>query len=216
MKLPTDNNEVSHHKMVEAVTQRVDMLMTVNTYMGKGYIRTKNPYSIQYSMFSKIFSKIFVWMSIFRKQKRWYGIGMNGPYPNSILKIDDTPIPHPPLNKMKSFHYLGVWSDYNDIHVGKTELSHWMNSAKCTFAENRKMLTSRHIQLKTRVSLLNSLVRSRLTYGYHAWRPTTTEFVKISTIYGRFICSMVINGYKKLTHLIHQQRHLRYPTEAMS
>ena len=79
---------------------------------------------------------------------------LDGPYPNSILKIDDIP-----LNNVKSFRYLGVWSDYNDIHIGETELNHRINSAKCALAENRKILTNRHIQLKIRVSFLNGLVR---------------------------------------------------------
>ena len=41
---------------------------------------------------------------------------LDGPYPNSILKTDDTP-----LNNVKFFRYLRVWSDYDDIHIGETE-----------------------------------------------------------------------------------------------
>ena len=118
---------------------------------------------------------------------------LDGPYPNSILKIDETP-----LNNVKSFRYLGVWSDYNDIHIGETELNHRINSAKCAFGENRKVPTNRHIQLKISVSLLNSLVRSRLTYGCHAWRPTTAELANLLTAYKKFLHSMVTNGYKRL------------------
>ena len=118
---------------------------------------------------------------------------LDGQYPNSILKIDDTA-----LNNVKSFRYLGVWSDYNDIHIGETELNNRINSAQCAFAENRKLLTNRHIQLKIRVSLLTSLVRSRLTYGCHAWRPATAELAKLSTAYKRFLRSMVTNGYKRV------------------
>ena len=91
-----------------------------------------------------------------------------------------------------------MWSDYNDIHIGETELNYRINSAKCAFAENRKMLTNRHIQLKIRVSLLNSLVRSRLTYGCHAWRPTIAERANLSTAYKKFLRSMVTNGYKRV------------------
>ena len=60
------------------------------------------------------------------------------------------------------------------------------------------MLTSRHIKLKIRVSLLNCLVRSHMTYGCHEWRPTTAELAKLLTAYKKFLRSMVSNGYKRV------------------
>ena len=101
-----------------------------------------------------------------------------GEYPEYIIQIGDIHI-----SKVKHFRYLGVWATYNDVHIGIHEVKYRLNSAKGAFAENKSLFTNRKIHLQTRTMFLNCLVRSRLTYGYHAWRATAGEMSKLSATY---------------------------------
>jgi len=53
-----------------------------------------------------------------------------------------------------------------------------------------------HVHLSTRVMFLKSLLRSRLTYGCHTWRPTPSEMSKIESTYQYFLRCMVWNNEK--------------------
>ncbi len=118
---------------------------------------------------------------------------LDGPYPASFMKIGDTPI-----ENTKSFKYLGVWMTADDIHIGQQELQYRIDNAKCAFAEHRKLLTNFHLDLHTRVLFLNGLVRSRLTYGCHAWRPTHGEICKIDAAYNHSLRCMVKGGFRRV------------------
>ena len=48
------------------------------------------------------------------------------------------------------------------------------------------MLKNRKIWLSSRIILLNGLVKSRNTYGCHAWRPQAYELSKLTT-YNHFL-----------------------------
>ena len=96
------------------------------------------------------------------------------------------------------FKYLGVWNSFNDSHIGERELNYRINCAKGAFAQHRKMLQNNKIAQSTRTIFLNGLVRSRLTYGCHAWRPTQLERNKLSTTYNHFLRSMISNGFKRI------------------
>lgn len=121
-----------------------------------------------------------------------WNINIDGPYPDHILNIDDTWI-----TNSKVFKYLGIWNSFDDIHIGPKELDHRINSARCAFAENRNLLRNHSITLATRIRLLNALVRSRLAYGCHAWRPTQSELNKLECTYNRFLRSMIFKGFDR-------------------
>ena len=121
-----------------------------------------------------------------------WDINVDGAYPDSFMQLDNIP-----LKNVKTFKYPGVWNTFDDMHIGQWEVEYRINSAKCAFAENRKMLTNRNIRLNTRINFLNGLVRSGLMYGCHAWRPTKPELSKISSTYNNFLRSMVHNGFKR-------------------
>ena len=55
-----------------------------------------------------------------------------------------------------------------------------------------------HIHLSTRVMFLQSLIKSRLTYGCHTWRPTHMEISKIESTYRYFLRCMVWNGHARV------------------
>ena len=100
----------------------------------------------------------------------------DGTYPQSILSMNGNVI-----KNVTSFKYLGVWIKHNSIHIGKDEVQHRVASAHNAFDDNRKLLTNQSIALSTRVDFLKALVRSRLTYGCHAWRPNYAELRKIES-----------------------------------
>ena len=114
-------------------------------------------------------------------------------YPTTIISVNGAPI-----KNVESFKYLGVYITYNSIHIGKDELSNRVNSAHNAFAEHRKLLTNMYIPLPTRISFLNSLVRSRLTYGCHCWRANATELGKIESTFRHFLRSMVWSGHARV------------------
>ena len=47
------------------------------------------------------------------------------------------------------------------------------------------------------VNFLNALVRSRLTYGCHVWRPTQSELSRINSTYRIFLRNLIHNGFKR-------------------
>ena len=114
-------------------------------------------------------------------------------YPQSILTINGKAI-----KNVSAFKYLGVWIKNNSIHIGKEEVEHRVASAHNAFAENRKLLTNQNIELSTRIDFLKALVRSRLTYGCHAWRPSSPELSKFETTYRYFLRCMIWNGHSRI------------------
>ena len=85
----------------------------------------------------------------------------------------------------------------NDIHIGSREVEHRVASGHAAFAEHRQLLTNYHIPLGLRINFMNSLVRSRLTYGCHAWRPTQAELSKMDSTYNFILRNMISNGFKR-------------------
>ena len=53
------------------------------------------------------------------------------------------------------------------------------------------------ISLKTRVILLNSLVRSRLTYGCQTWNLTARHSELLNAAYNRMIRMMIRKGFRR-------------------
>ena len=117
---------------------------------------------------------------------------IDGPYPNTIIKINDQ---H--LENVKEFKYLGVWNTYNDVHIGQRELNHRIGSAAGAYYKNRQLLTNSKVWLKTRVKFMNAIVRSRLIYGCHAWRPTQKEMRKLNATYNSYLRRIVTGGYRR-------------------
>ena len=118
---------------------------------------------------------------------------LNETYPETILSLNGEDI-----KNSTSFKYLGVWINHNNQHIGQEELNHRVNSAHNAFSEHRTLLTNMRVKLSTRVMFLDSLVRSRLTYGCHAWKPSAAELSKIDSTYRYFLRCMIWNGHKRV------------------
>ena len=123
-------------------------------------------------------------------------------YPTSIISVNGTN-----LKNVETFKYLGVYITYDSIHIGIDEMGNRVNSAHQAFAEHRKLLTNMHIPLSTRIPFLNSLVRSRLIYGCHCWRPSAAEISKIESTYRYFLRSMVWSGHTRVNPPTLQSSH---------
>ena len=113
--------------------------------------------------------------------------------PDSIITINGYEI-----KNTTAFKYLGVWISSDTLHIGKKELDYRIGLAHNAFAENRKLLTNLNIPLQTRLQFLNALVRTRLTYGCHCWRPTAQELSKLQSAYHYFLRCMVYNGHRRV------------------
>ena len=114
-------------------------------------------------------------------------------YPDSILTLNGHKI-----ENNSTFKYLGVWITADDTNIGKTEIDYRINIALNAFAEHKKLLTNMSIHLQTRILFLNALIRSKLTYGCHAWRPTASELDKLNATYRYILRCMVRNGHSRV------------------
>ena len=54
-----------------------------------------------------------------------------------------------------------------------------------------------NINLSTRVSLLNCLVRSQLTYGCQTWTLTANQKDKVNSTYALMLRKMIRNGFRR-------------------
>ena len=81
-------------------------------------------------------------------------------YPESFASLSDKSV-----ENVKLFKYLGDLIKYNESSTGDAEIELRITLAEAKFYELVKKLTNFHINLKTRVLILYSLVRSRLTYS---------------------------------------------------
>jgi len=113
-------------------------------------------------------------------------------YPDTIASLNGKPI-----DNVESFLYLGCIIKYNEPTTGDTELNLRVDVAENAFYSHGKNLMNQKIALKTRVQILNSLVRSRLTYSCPVWTLTSSQQDKINSAYTSTLRKMVKNGYKR-------------------
>ena len=66
------------------------------------------------------------------------------------------------------------------------------------FNELRNVLTDINVSLRTRRKLLESCVRSRLTYGTQAWFPNEQQMRKLEICWFQCLRSMVKGGWKRI------------------
>ena len=56
---------------------------------------------------------------------------------------------------------------------------------------------NKSISLKTRITLLNSLIRSRLTYACQTWSLTAKQYNLLDATYNRMLRMMIRKGFKR-------------------
>ena len=81
-------------------------------------------------------------------------------YPETIASLQGKAI-----DNVESFVYLGCILNYNEPSTGEAEINLRIDAAENAFYSHEKNMMNQKIALKTRVQLLDSLVRSRLIYS---------------------------------------------------
>ena len=112
-------------------------------------------------------------------------------YPETIASLQGTPI-----DNVTSFVYLGCVIKYNEQSTGDIELNLRTDANENAFYAHGKNLMNKTIILRTRVQILDSLVRSRLTYSCSVWTTTAAQLDKTCSAYTSMLQKMVKGGYK--------------------
>lgn len=113
-------------------------------------------------------------------------------YPTSMVTLHNKPI-----ENVKQFRYLGNEIKFNEPKTGDAEINLRISLAENKFNELSGKFTNRKFNIKTRVEIMNSIVRSRLLYNCQTWSTTKQQMGKISSSYCKMLRRMVNNGFKR-------------------
>lgn len=113
----------------------------------------------------------------------------NQEYLNSIVTLQNQPV-----ENVATFRYLGDKIKFDEPATGDAEVNLRISLAEAKFYELIKKLTNYNIYLKTRILILNSIVRSRLTYSCQMWNLTQVQMNKINSTYIQMLRKFVRNG----------------------
>ena len=116
----------------------------------------------------------------------------NTTYPNSIVRLNSTPI-----ENVTRFKYLGCNLKYDEPSTGNAELEMRIDTAHCKFYELGKNFMNHRISLTTHVKLFNALVRSRLTYSCQTWTITKKQASRMNAAYVSLLRRMVRGGFRR-------------------
>ena len=92
---------------------------------------------------------------------------INVKYPSTISSLNTLPV-----ENVKVFRYLGCQIKFDELGTGDIETELRIDCAECKFYELGRQFINHNIAIETRVRVLNSLVRSRLSYSCQAWSMT--------------------------------------------
>ena len=113
-------------------------------------------------------------------------------YPKSISSVEKEEVAN-----VKESKYLGSQFYYDQPGTGEAEITSRIDMAESKFYEHGKKFLNYKINLAVRTSILNSLVRSRLTYGCQTWMLTAAQMNHINSSYVSMLRKMVRGGYKR-------------------
>ena len=113
-------------------------------------------------------------------------------YPEVICKLNGRDI-----ENAKSFIYLGCSLKYDESKTGTTEIELRIDSAESALYKYSKKFLNHSISLKTRVRIMNAIVRSRLTYGCQTWALTSGLLQRIKVTYSGILRKMTKGGFRR-------------------
>ena len=113
-------------------------------------------------------------------------------YPSTIATLNGED-----LENVKVFRYLGSDIKFDESSTGEAELNLRTDAATGKFYTHSRNMMNQKIYMKIRVSMLNSLVRSRLTYGCQTWNCNTNQMNKLNSTYMGYIRRMVKGGFNR-------------------
>ena len=113
-------------------------------------------------------------------------------YPSTIANLNGKNI-----ENVRVFRYLGCEIKFNDPGTGDTEIELRIDCAECKFYQHSKKFMNNKIDIKTRVLIFNSFVRSRLTYSCQIWVLSKRQLNRINSTYMLMLRKMVKGGFKR-------------------
>ena len=113
-------------------------------------------------------------------------------YPSTISSLRGND-----LENVKSYGYLGCEVKYDEPNTGETELNLRSDAAECKFYSLARNFMNMKIRLRTRITMLNSLVRNTLVYSCQTWSTTMAQLNRMNAQYMSFIRKMTKGGYKR-------------------
>ena len=116
-------------------------------------------------------------------------------YPTSIVKLNGDSI-----DNVQVFQYLGCKIKFDEPSTGNAEVELRIDASESKFYELGKNFMNYKIKLHTRVKMLNSLVRSRLTYACQSWSITRVQLNRLSSTYCAMLRKMIKGGYRRKPH----------------
>ena len=113
-------------------------------------------------------------------------------YPSTIASLSGEA-----LDNVKVFRYLGCDIKFDEPSTGEAELNLRTDAATGAFYGHSRNMMNHKIYMKTRVMMLNSLVRSRLVYGCQTWSCNRNQIKKLNAAYMGYIRRMVKGGFNR-------------------
>ena len=94
--------------------------------------------------------------------------------------------------------YIDSFISQNKPNMGEIEINHRIQMAYAKFATMTNLIQNSKIHLNTRVKVLNSFVRSRLTYSCKNQNLTVGQFEKLDVTYRSLVRKMIRGGFKSI------------------
>ena len=113
-------------------------------------------------------------------------------YPKTISSLGNTPV-----ENVKKFRYLGDDIKFDEPSTGDADVNLRIDLAEAKFYELGKKLMNYRIRIKTRIQILNSMVRSRLTYSCQTWNLTSRQKDRVNSTYTTILRKMIKGGYRR-------------------
>ena len=113
-------------------------------------------------------------------------------YPKSIAILNNIPI-----ENVTNFRYLGDEIKYDAPSTGDAEINLRIDVSENKFYQLGKKLLNYKILLRTRVKVLNAMVRSRLTYSCQTWNVTAWQMEHINSSYSSMLQKIIKGGYRQ-------------------
>ena len=125
-------------------------------------------------------------------------LGAEDDYPTIVASLNNGSI-----DNVKIFKYLGCNLKFDEATTGDSELELRIDAAQAKFYELGKKIFNYRIQLLTRITIFNALVRSRLTFSCQTWTATNEQINRINAVYMSMIRSMVRGGHRRRSGTFH-------------
>jgi len=113
-------------------------------------------------------------------------------YPDSIASLNKKKI-----ENVAHYTYLGCEIEAKECNIGEMELNLRIDAGENKFYSLSHKFFNKKINLKIRVMLLNSLVRSRMVHACQTWIMTKRQMDKINSVYYKMIRKMTKRGFRR-------------------